>query len=189
MQPLDLLKVFLDPLERAGFSYMVTGSVAAIFHGAPRVTHDVDLVLEIETGRAAALAALFPDSDFYCPPLETLEAEISRRDRGHFNLIHHASGFKADLYPARDWLAQWGMERRLRFQQEATTVWVAPAEYVILRKLEYYREGGSEKHLSDIQKMLAVEGEKVDLDWIESKAAEFGLEGAWKRIRPNPRFR
>ena len=36
------------------------------------------------------------------------------------------------------------------------TVSVAPPEYVILRKLEYYREGGSEKHVRDFRAMLAL---------------------------------
>jgi len=30
--------------------------------------------------------------------------------------------------------------------------YAAPPEYVILRKLQYFREGGSEKHLLDIKK-------------------------------------
>jgi hypothetical protein len=181
VQPLDLLGAFLAPLERAGFPYMVTGSVAAIFYGVPRVTHDVDLVLDIPAAQAEAFAGFFPSSEFYCPPVEILVTELSRPARSHFNLIHHASGFKADIYPSRDWLHRWGMERRVRFDQAGFSAWVAPVEYVIVRKLEYFGEGGSEKHLSDIQKILAVEGDIVDKDWIRARAEERGLREAWDR--------
>lgn len=186
MQPLDLLRVFIDPLEKSGHPYMITGSVAAIFYGAPRVTHDVDLILDIPRSQAAAFSELFPIAEFYCPPLETIESEILRGTHGHFNLIHHDSAFKADIYLAKDWLHKWGMERRVRFDQGEFPVWVAPLEYVIVRKLEFFTEGGSEKHLSDIQKMLAVEGEGVDRDWIVARVSERGLDQGWRRIRPSP---
>lgn len=163
---------------------MITGSVAAIFYGAPRVTHDVDLVLDISTDSAGNFAELFPLSEYNCPPVEVLVTELSRQVKPHFNLIHHATGFKADIYPSRDWLQRWGMERRARFEHESLSVWVAPPEYVIIRKLEYFVEGGSEKHLSDIQKMVVVEGATMDMAWIQGRASERGLEAAWRRVAP-----
>lgn len=187
MQPLDLLRIFLEPLESAGYPYMVTGSVAAIFYGAPRVTHDVDLVLEIPVEKAESFAAFYPLSEFYCPPLEILIAELSRNVKPHFNLIHHVSGFKADIYPSRDWLERWGLERRTRYEHEGFSIWVAPPEYVTVRKLEYFLEGGSDKHLSDIQKMIAVEGADMDMEWIRARVSERGLEEAWRRISPEIR--
>jgi hypothetical protein len=182
MQPLELLRVFLEPLEKGGFPYMVTGSVAAIFYGAPRVTHDVDMILEIAPEQANDLSALYPISEFYCPPVEVLVAELTRVVRPHFNLIHHASGFKADIYPSRDWLQRWGMEHRSKFDLDGATVWVAPPEYVIVRKLEYFSEGGSDKHLSDIRKMIAVEGDGMDMEWIRARVRERGLEEPWRRV-------
>lgn len=184
MQPLEIIQVFLEPLERAGFPYMVTGSVAAIFHGAPRITHDVDLVLDVSTDQADTLASLFPSGKFYCPPAEILAVELARPLGAHFNLIHHESAFKADVYPARDWLHRWGMERRKRFTQDEFSVWVAPIEYVIVRKLQFHAEGGSEKHLRDIQLMLDIEGDTADMAWIRERVAERGLEEGWRRIAP-----
>src|SRR5262245_25263510 len=102
MQPLDLLIHFIGPLEKHHFPYMVTGSVAAIFFGAPRVTYDVDIVLQIGADRVDEFASLFPLAGYYCPPVETIQEELSRGGKPQFNLLHHASGFKADIYPASD---------------------------------------------------------------------------------------
>ena len=59
---------------------------------------------------------------------------------------------------------------------------LAPPEYVIVRKLEFYREGGSDKHLRDIRSMLAVSGDQInraELDgWIRGR----GLEAQWKEV-------
>ena len=57
---------------------------------------------------------------------------------------------------------------------------LAPPEYVIVRKLEYYREGGSEKHLRDIRSMLAISGEQLDraamTEWIQRR----GVQSEWQ---------
>jgi hypothetical protein len=163
---------------------MITGSVATILYGAPRITYDVDLVLDIPAQDAGRLAALFPISEFYCPPEEVIATELGRAVNAHFNLIHHASTFKADIYPCRNWLQKWAMNRRERLDWKDFSVWVAPREYVIVMKLEYYTEGGSEKHLSDIKNLLAVRGEGTDLDWIRARVEERGLEQGWRRVNP-----
>jgi hypothetical protein len=45
MPEVELFQLFVRPLQQAGFRYIVTGSVAAIFYGEPRLTLDVDLVV------------------------------------------------------------------------------------------------------------------------------------------------
>lgn len=184
MRQLEVIRLFTDPLERAGFPYMITGSVAAIIYGMPRLTHDVDLIIDVPAEKAEAFAALFPDADFYCPPLEVLSAELKRAVHPHLNLIHHQTGFKADIYPSRDWLQRWGMERRKRLDWNGSPISVAPPEYVVVRKLDYFTEGGSEKHLTDIRNMLAVQGDGMDLDWIRARVEERGLEIGWRRVNP-----
>ena len=59
---------------------------------------------------------------------------------------------------------------------------LAPPEYVIVRKLEYYREGGSEKHLRDIRAMLAVSGGQLDQPALDEMIRQRGLEAEWKKV-------
>lgn len=182
----ELFLLFVRPLNRAGIRYIVTGSVAAIFYGEPRLTHDVDFVVFLNEGEVHRLAELFPAADFYLPPPEIILAETAREKRGHFNIIHLDTGFKADIYPpGRDELNAWAFRGKRRVTFENETVVIAPPEYVIVRKLEYFREGGSEKHLRDIRAMLAVSGDQLDrpalTDWIQRR----GLEAEWQRlVRP-----
>ena len=51
----------------------------------------------------------------------------------------------------------------------------APPEYVILRKLEFFREGRSEKHLRDIAAMLSEAGPLIDSSFIERETLSRGL--------------
>lgn len=179
----DLFLVFLEPLNRAAIPYMVTGSVAGIVYGEPRVTHDVDLVVELDVHRIEDFVTLFPEEEFYCPPVAVIRAEVSREMRGHFNLIHHATGFKADIYPVgQDPLHQWAMGRRQAVEIEQQQVWMAPPEYVILRKLQYFQEGGSDKHLRDIRSMLEVSGAAINRTELETRVSRLDLSEVWKKV-------
>jgi len=162
---------------------MITGSVAGVFYGEPRVTHDVDLVLALKQRDAARIGDLFPLEEFYCPPEEIIVQEVLRAQRGHFNLIHHESGFKADVFLAnRDPLHQWALSERRTVEVDGEPVRVAPLEYVILRKLEFYREGGSEKHLRDIEAMLRVSGELIREDVLQRWVVSRGVEETWRSV-------
>ena len=177
----DLVLLFVRPLNRAGIRYIVSGSVAAIIYGEPRLTHDVDFVVFLNDADIQRLVEVFPAADFYLPPVETIAAEARREERGHFNIIHHGTGFKADCYmTGRDELHAWAFRLKRPVLFEGETVMLAPPEYVIIRKLEYYREGGSDKHLRDIRSMLAISGGQIDRpaldEWIERR----GLQSEWR---------
>ena len=57
-------------------------------------------------------------------------------------------------------------------------LWLAPPEYVIIRKLEFYREGRSEKHLRDIRGMLAVTD--INRTFVKAEVATRGLDEFWR---------
>jgi len=133
----DLFLLFVRPLNRAGVRYVVSGSVAAIFYGEPRLTHDVDFIVFLNANDLQKLPAIFPAREFYLPPMETMAAETAREQRGHFNFIHRDTGFKADLYPTgRDELNAWAFRGKRPVEFEGETIMLAPPEYVIVRKLE-----------------------------------------------------
>lgn len=168
---------FLDPLERLDLPYCITGSVAASVYGEPRLTADVDVVLLLRSQDIPALRRAFPEADYYSPPDEALRAALA--SAGMFNLIHHASQFKADIYPAgADPLHAWALEQRRRIDVTGSGAWIAPPEYVIVRKLEFLREGGADKHRRDIRFMLAAT--PIDRTFIEAEVGKRGLLTLWR---------
>ena len=180
----ELSLLFIRPLNRAGIRYVVSGSIAAILYGEPRLTHDVDFVVFLNEQNIQQLAEIFPSSDFYVPPLETIFAEVAREQRGHFNIIHMDTGFKAHFFlTGRDEMNAWAFRRKQQVQFEGETVVLAPPEYVVIRKLEFYREGGSDKHLRDIRSMLKVLGEKLDRAELDEWIRRLGLEAQWNKVQ------
>lgn len=176
----NLFQIFINRLNKLGVRYMVTGAVAAIVYGEPRLTHDIDLVIELKTEDIEKVLAIFPLKEFYCPPQENITLEIKRSTRGHFNIIHSETGFKADCYlMGQDELHSWGMLNRKEFIVEGEPIWVAPPEYVILRKLEYYKEGKSQKHVMDIANILRISSPQIDFSELQKRIRIYGLEREW----------
>jgi hypothetical protein len=176
------LAIFAPGLNQVGLHWMAVGSIASNAYGEFRTTNDVDLVVVIGSKQAHQIVAAFPAETFYCPPADVIEEEAARSERGHFNLIHHDTAFKADVYIAkRDSFQIWALQNRREIQADNIPVWIAPPEYVIIGKLEFFREGGSEKHLRDIRGMLAATD--VDLQLLESEIAKRALTEQWQHAR------
>lgn len=58
------MKIVVKRLEPARIPYMITGSIAANFYTNPRMTRDIDIVIEVEEEDAGTLFSLF-STDFY----------------------------------------------------------------------------------------------------------------------------
>lgn len=178
----DLYQRLIQPLHGAGIPYMVTGGLAAIIYGEPRLTNDVDIVVALAPGDAEVLTGAYSPSEYYVPPVEVVREEAGRAAQGHFNVLDLETALRADFYcSGDDPLAGWAMARTREVTVAGHPIRVAPIEYVILLKLRYYRHSGSDRHLRDIAAMLRISGELIDRlalsEWIErlGLAAEWGL--------------
>jgi len=157
-----------------------------MLYGEPRVTHDIDLIVFLRSEDIPRLSQIYPGTRFYLPPPTVIVTEMNRERRGHFNIIDPESGLKADFYLAnRDELHAWAFRNKKSYVIGGKTIMLAPPEYVIIRKLEFFREGGSEKHLRDIRSMLAISGEQIDRaaldDWITRRE----LQNQWRQVLEN----
>lgn len=87
------------------------------------MTNDVDIVLLLGRDDVTRIHRAFPATEFYCPPPEVIELERSREQRGHFNLIHHETGFKADIYLAgHDKLHAWALKEARTVELDDDTI-------------------------------------------------------------------
>jgi hypothetical protein len=174
--------LFTRVFNELGVRYMVTGSLASIYYGEPRMTNDVDIVVFMKAEDAPRVAKAFAEEEFYFPPLDVVLIETAREQRGHFNIIHHHTGFKADIYTmGNDPLHVWGLARTHRANVDGETVHFAPPEYVIVRKLQFFREGGSPKHLRDIAHMLHSLGPEWDRAELMALIERYGLHQEWTK--------
>lgn len=163
---------------------MVSGGVAAILYGEPRLTQDIDVVIALDPGDAARFAQQFPESDFYCPPTEVIAQEAGRAAFGHFNLLHLESDARADVYLAGvDLLARYGLATRRVVELVGLSVPIASPEQVILQKLRFRQQGASERHLRDVRGILRVMGDAIDGVALERDVEVYGLDQQWLEMQ------
>ena len=163
---------------------MITGGVASVIYGDPRFTRDIDIVLVLDPADATRLASAFDGEAFYVPPLVVMREEAARPEGGHFKVIHRETALRADVYLAgNDLLHAWAFGHRRRMEMADFSIWVAPLEYVILRKLEYYRASESDRHLRDIAMMLRISGDMLDQAALEDWLGTLGLGELYQTAR------
>lgn len=188
MQLTDLLRHTADHLDQLGLAYFVTGSMATIAYGEPRLTNDIDIVIDLPREQVDAFCAGFASDEFYVSLAAVAEAVRAKRQ---FNVIHPGAGFKIDFMLLTD--SDFDQSRRQRRRPisllpERTVPFASP-EDVIVKKLAYYREGGSEKHLRDIAGVLRTRRVAVDRAYIQDWAQRLGLADIWELVqnRAEPR--
>jgi hypothetical protein len=149
MDPSELLERLAQTLETLRIPYLITGSMATIAYGEPRFTNGVDVVVRLASHQIDEICGAFPAEEFYISRKAVADAVVHR---AQFNILHPASGLKIDVMVADDSefnQARFSRARSLRVAVGRDVTFASP-EDVIIKKLVFYREGGSEKHLRDI---------------------------------------
>lgn len=167
-------------LEAAGIPFMVAGSFASSHHGTPRLTRDVDVVIDPTRAQLLTFLDAVPAGALYVDRRGALEALA---DRSMFNVIDVAGGWKVDLIirKARAFSLE-ELSRRRTTTLAGVRLPVATAEDTILTKLEWAKAGGSERQLADVRGILEVQGELLDRGYIEAWARTLGVLESWQAV-------
>jgi hypothetical protein len=176
----ELLAEIAHRLTSAGIPYMVTGSVASSFHGVPRATRDLDVIIDPSFEALTRFVGDLPADLFY---VERETAIAALAERSQFNVIDKVSGWKVDLVIRDDQpFSIEEFKRRQPAELLGTPAFVATAEDVVIAKLEWSKAGGSERQLRDVVGILAVT-EVLDYPYLERWVARLGLADLWAQAR------
>jgi hypothetical protein len=151
MMILELLKTITGLLDQKGINYMISGSLALNVYCIPRMTMDIDMVIELDPVNLNAFLEIF--STGYYLDEDTVRQEIRRK--GMFNVIDHRSGFKIDFIIRKD-----SDYRRLEFTRkkrkilDGIPVWMVAPEDLIISKLAWIQQLQSDKQIQDIAMLL-----------------------------------
>lgn len=176
----DLFTRVLGALEAAGIPVMLTGSFASSYHGAPRATQDVDLVIAPAAEQLRAFVARLPRDEFYVDEGAALEA---LRLQGQFNLIDLRTGWKVDLIIRKSRpFSREEFDRRKIAEIEGANVPVASVEDVLIAKMEWARMSESARQIEDAARMLRVRAPLLDRNYVERWVRELNLEKQWAEV-------
>ena len=128
---LELLQKVCRQLDENGIKYMVSGSIALNIYGIPRMTRDIDIVIELSENRIDEFTDLFPNCYF---DKNVIRNEIKRQ--GIFNIIDHSTGFKIDFIIRKETeYFNFAFQRRKRIKELDTELWVIDIDDLIIAKI------------------------------------------------------
>ena len=168
-----LLKTITQTLDRKGIGYMVSGSLALNVYCIPRLTMDVDIVIELDQTNLEMFLQIF-SSGYYLNE-DTVRKELKRR--GMFNVIDHQSGLKIDFIIRKD-----SEYRMLEFSRKRLThldgipVWMVTPEDLVISKIDWIQQLQSERQINDTTNEIANKQLEIFLSKSETERFRIGEE-------------
>ena len=176
---LDILKSVASRLDTAGIPYMVTGSMATNFYATPRMTRDIDLVVELKETDVGRVVTLF-QNDYY---IDRDMVERAVKTRSMFNMINNALVIKVDCVVRKDSAyRQEEFSRRRRVIVDGESVNIVAPEDLILSKLEWAKESRSQMQLDDVRNLLR-SVQSLDRASLDQWADRLGLTGLYREVQ------
>jgi hypothetical protein len=177
----ELIRAVVGHLEAAGIPYMVTGSVASSYHGEPRATRDLDVVVEADQPSLSRLVERLRSGGLYVDVTAALGALTAQRQ---FNAIDASTGWKVDFIIRRDRpFSREEFARRMPADLLGTGAYLATPEDTIIAQLEWAMTSGSDRQIADISATLDVGRETLDLEYSDRWASSLGVGNAWRAVR------
>jgi len=186
VSPEDVVRRIVEALNHVHIPYMLTGSFASSFHGAPRSSNDVDFVIAATADQLRELRNALPESDYYFDLDDALEGLRLKRQ---FNVIDLREGWKVDLIIRKSRpFSRTEFDRRFQIEAIGIPMFCATAEDVIVSKLEWAKLSGSERQIEDVAGILRVQGEKLDHSYLQHWVHELDVGLEWNRAAESAGF-
>ncbi len=178
LDELAVLKLVIKRLESAGISYMITGSVATNFYTTPRMTRDIDIVINVNEDDTGKIYSLFSE-DFYIDR-DMIKDAIHRKQM--FNIIHNESVIKVDFVVKKDTeYRKIEFERKRTIDFDGSMIYITSPEDLILSKLYWAKDSLSELQFGDIKNILTTLPD-LDTDYLREWVVKLGLKEVFKRV-------
>ena len=168
-------------LGEAGIAYMLAGSFASAYYGAPRTTQDIDLVIASTAEQLRTFVQLLAKDAYYVDIDTALEA---RKRESLFNVVDMATGWKIDLIIRKSRpFSEEEFHRRQLINLQGRPLFVASAEDVVISKLEWAKLAQSQRHIEDVAGILRMRWDSLDRPYLEKWIMELKIEAEWNDAR------
>ena len=170
-EELEVLKKVTLCLYESGIAYMITGSIAMNYYAFPRMTRDIDIVIEMQKKDIPIIVDLFKD-DFYVDRDSIVEAVNKHR---MFNIIHNEYVIKVDFIVRKlSEYRQVEFQRRQQIKIDDVSMWIVSLEDLILSKLWWSKDSLSEMQIADVKNLL-YSANNIDNAYIGKWAGKMNL--------------
>ncbi len=169
-EQIEFVKEIAGRLDSAEIPYMMTGSIALALYARPRMTRDIDLVIECHPRDSEIIVRLF-EPDCYVDAESVRDAVANRT---MFNIIHNEWIIKADFIVRKEnEYRELEFSRRRQFRIDGKPIWVVAPEDLVLSKLYWSKDSSSDIQRDDVRSIVQ---SVQDLDWVYVEKWAVNLE-------------
>lgn len=172
----EVLKIVVNRLNKTHIGYMISGSIAYMFYATPRMTRDIDIIIDISINDINKIYNTFKD-DFYIDKQMILEAI---QLHSMFNIIHFETSVKIDFIIRKD-----EEFRLLEFKRKQKKIiddleiFVTTIEDLIISKLYWAKDSLSEMQLRDVKNLLKNE---IDSDYVAKWCKKLNITHIFEKV-------
>jgi len=169
----------IDLLEDLKIPYMLTGAIAVNFYGRLRLTHDLDIVVQIRKEEAARLVRGL-GAKFLLDEMAILQA---LEEQGMVNALHLETGFKIDFWMLREEeYSQVCFQRKVRKRIFKKRAWLISPEDLVITKLIWFKKSEIQKHLEDAKGIWEIQKGRLDLGYLQKWAKRQKVEKLLEKL-------
>ncbi len=178
-EELEVLRIVTLRLKKANIPYMISGSIAGNYYTIPRMTRDIDIVVELSQPDIDRFLELFQE-DFYLDE-KIIKKEILKQ--GMFNLIHNQYVIKVDFIVRKSSAYnETAFSRRKKVLIEDSPMWFISPEDLVISKLRWAKNSRSEMQIRDVQNLMKTVAD-LDIKYIENWVSKLSLEQIYQEAK------
>jgi hypothetical protein len=172
----EILKDISERFDKIELPFMLTGSFAMSYYANPRMTRDLDFVIELDTNKIDSLVKVVEND--YIVSFDVIKESFLHKSM--FNLIHKESLIKVDCIIRKDEkYRKIEFDRRQKIILRDFTTYIVSKEDLILSKCLWMKESYSEMQIRDIKNILST---GCDQNYLQEYIKILGLEELFKQI-------
>ena len=169
----EVLRTVCSYLNERGIDYAVVGGVAVMYHGVPRTTVDIDILLDIGNEEIVPFSDFLISEGFDASPdnIRTAMAEQS-----HSTAFYRSSLLRLDIQGINTKFDRMTLDRGITVELFSTRIVIGSTEDTIVNKILFQ----GEQDLRDALGIFERNRGNLDLDYIESTCEMLGVLDRWK---------
>lgn len=168
----EVLQIVCKFLNQNNIDYVVVGGIAVMYHGVPRTTVDIDLIVQLDEPEIEAFTSYLQSQEFDIAEDNLTDALA---ENSHCTVFVDKSLLRLDIQGVISKFDRMTLERAITVNHLGTSIRLGTVEDTIINKILF--EG--EQDLRDALGIFIRSSENLDYRYIEETCALLGIKDKW----------
>ncbi len=173
----EFFKKVVECLKTSKITYVIVGGISVVKYGKPRLTVDIDVIIEKHDEKIKQLSECLRNNDF---DYGIDDINIALEEESLATILHKNFPYKLDIQGVYNEISRNTLKNRVYqdvFETEDTTAFLQTPEDLIVSKLDY--AGGQtdrNQDFEDAKSVLLRQFKHLNMQYLKDRAIKTGLK-------------